>query len=220
MFRQSRLVHSLRLVQRVQLIRLKSWPPRRLGLVLAAAALAGALAGGGAVLAQSDDTQNAAVEPAAPVPASGGAIDQVRLVTENVQAVLTPPVANTFANVPGAATTMPIPPNTTRLIIAQFTAESACYGGPAGSSPWCSVRILIGGAEGNPVAGVDFAFDSSDSLDEGVPSWESHTVTRSLRVRNTTTAPINVSIVVQWANTTTTTSLRLDDWHLTVFRAV
>ena len=60
-------------------------------------------------------------------------------------------------------------------VLARFTAESACFGG----SGWCSARILVDGVEADPVAGTDFAFDSTDSNRETSSSWESHSMERA-----------------------------------------
>jgi hypothetical protein len=160
---------------------------------------------------------------AAPLLAAGGAIDRVGIVTETVANTYTPgganPAPNTFVTLPGAVITLDVPPGQSRLFVAQYTAESACYSAAGAGGNFCQVRILIGGVEGNPAAGADFAFNSNDNGTETAGSWESLTVTRSRRISNTTSAPLAVSIVVQRTTTSVATSLRLDDSHLTVLRA-
>ena len=94
-------------------------------------------------------------------------------------------------------------------ILVTFSAESACYNG----SGWCSVRILVDGVEADPVAGTDFAFDSTDGGRETAASWESHSVQRARVVTTTATH----SVVVQVAEVGTGVTARYDDWTLTSF---
>jgi hypothetical protein len=127
-----------------------------------------------------------------------------------------------WANLPGAVIWATVPPGSYRLFLATFSAESACYGGPAG---WCSVRIRIGDdydldldeEEGFPISGADFAFDSNDGGTAGFGTWESHSMQRYRRISNPdSAATLWVPITVQRRTTDTTTSLRLDDWTLSV----
>ncbi len=92
------------------------------------------------------------------------------------------------------------------FILATFSAESACSGG----SGWCSVRILIDGTEAEPVAGTDFAFDSTDANRETGASWESHSMQRTRTVSATGTH----SVVVQVAQVGAGITARYDDWTL------
>jgi len=62
-----------------------------------------------------------------------------------------------------------------------------------------------------PAAGLVFAFDSTNNGRDGIASWESHSVDRTLRV-----AAGSYQVIVQEAVTSTTTIFRLDDWTLTV----
>ena len=112
----------------------------------------------------------------------------------------------TFADLPGATATITVPAGRTATLVANFTAESACYG----ADNYCYVRILVDGVELAPVVEDDFAFDSSDSNTETSGSWESHAVQR---VATGLTAGAH-TITVQRA--VTGGSLRLDDWSLAV----
>ena len=132
----------------------------------------------------------------------------VKVVRETVASAT---AATAWVNVPGATATMTVPAFTTDLFVARFTAESVCYG----KSGWCPVRILLNGVEMDPAAGTDFAFDSSDAGTASPSSWESHAVERS-RPYTTSTAPITVTIQVQYMVTSPGMTVRLDDWHLTV----
>jgi len=72
---------------------------------------------------------------------------------------------------------------------------------------------LIGGSEGKPASGLDFAFDSvgTGPTDD---SLESHSMDRS-RVLGAGTWTVRV----QYAVSTAATTFRLDDWSLTVERS-
>jgi hypothetical protein len=116
-----------------------------------------------------------------------------------------------WVNVPGATAVFPIPANHKDLWNARFTAESVCTGGAG----WCSVRILLNGVEMDPVAGLDFAFDSTDGATEGAASWEARAMERS-KVFATGAAAGVVTVQVQYAVTNAALTFRLDDWHLAV----
>ncbi len=88
--------------------------------------------------------------------------------------------ATTFEAVPEASTTLIVPDGSTATFHLTFSSESTCDGVPAGvDAGWCSVRILVDGAEAAPVLGDQYAFDSSDSGTETEFSWESHAMQRA-----------------------------------------
>lgn len=144
--------------------------------------------------------------------ASGGSIQRVQIVRET-SATFSNAVA--FNNVPGAAVPVSVPAGSSRLIMARFSAESACSGG-AGAQ-YCSVRIVaVNVANGavtelSPQSGIDFAFDSTDSATETSASWESHSMDRSERLD---VGQYRVS--VQRAVTNAAVTFWLDDYSLTV----
>ena len=72
---------------------------------------------------------------------------------------------------------------------------------------------MIGDTELDPAVGNDFAFDSTDNATETESSWESHAIERSVVLGGGTHV-----VQVQWRTTNAATTLRLDDWHLTVER--
>jgi hypothetical protein len=116
-----------------------------------------------------------------------------------------------FVDLPGAATSITVDPcgrATCAVVLARFSAESACYGGFG----YCPVRILINGKEADPAVGFDFAFDSSNNGNDTVGSWESHAIERSRAYFSPGTYPVKV----QYATTSSATTLRLDDWTLVV----
>jgi len=144
--------------------------------------------------------------------ANGKAVKNVRVVRETSATTYTDDAS--WVNVPNASTVVTVPANKQSMIIARFSAESDCYDGPVGD--WCSVRILIGGVEGAPASGTDFAFDSVDGQDcaDGDGCWESHSMDRS---RFGPLGPGNYTVQVQ-VQIEGAATLRLDDWSLTVER--
>jgi hypothetical protein len=119
-----------------------------------------------------------------------------------------------FVDLPGASATISVPGPGNGLVLARFSAESACYLTTGTAGNWCSVQILLDGIAMDPASGIDFAFDSTDAGTETAASWESHSMDRSLVV-----GPGNHTVVVQWAVTSGTATFRLDDWSLTIERA-
>ena len=116
----------------------------------------------------------------------------------------------TFVDLPGARTALTLPPDVDRmLLLVRFSAESACSGG-AGAQ-YCPVRVIVDGMEALPAAGLDFAFDGTDSGTETASSWESHAMERTITV-----GPGAHTVQVQWAVTSAATTFRLDDWLLAV----
>jgi hypothetical protein len=144
--------------------------------------------------------------------ASGGSIERIAIARETT-ATNTNAVA--YNDVPGASVPVSVPAGSSRLIMARFSAESACNGG-AGAQ-YCSVRIVaVNVANGaitelSPQSGMDFAFDSTDLASETFASWESHSMDRSERLREG-----NYRIKVQRAVTNAAVTFRLDDYSLTV----
>jgi hypothetical protein len=132
---------------------------------------------------------------------SGGGIVRKDYRTENAPNTY----SGAFAPLPGAVIAIAVPGGATRLLTARFTAETRCTGA---ANTWCSARVmvkLVGGGvqEMQPVAGLDFAFDSvgSDGL-------EGHAMTRHLRV-----PAGQYNVYVERATTNAATTLRLDDWN-------
>ncbi|MBI5334939.1 MAG: hypothetical protein HZB72_10185 [Burkholderiales bacterium] len=127
-----------------------------------------------------------------------------------------------FADLPGASTTIFVPPLTTALVAVGFDAETRCNG-ENGTQDWCEARILINGDEGSPQAsthGPDtFALDSTNAGGDGTGSWESHGFSRHRCIRNPGSAPLTVRVQVQWKVTnfgTTPPEFWLDDSTLAV----
>jgi hypothetical protein len=138
---------------------------------------------------------------------SGGSITQVR-VARGANATTTN--STTYVNVPGASQKISVPNGQHALILARFSAESYCFGTSVAGN-YCSVRIMIGGSEGAPATGFDFAFDT---LGDANDWWESHSIDRSRVV-----GPGTWTVRVQYGVTDANTDFRLDDWSLTVERS-
>jgi hypothetical protein len=112
--------------------------------------------------------------------------------------------STTFVGVPGARLTM----RGKGLLIIRFSAESECTGGTSGN--WCSLEILVDGAQAKPASGSDFAFDTVDG-----GSWEGNAMERSIKVG----AGLH-TIQLMEVNTSGATDFRLDDWSFSVERAI
>jgi hypothetical protein len=119
--------------------------------------------------------------------------------------------STTFVDLPGASATVTVPSGQSSLVIASFTAETEYA--LTGGTGYCTVRILVGGIEGNPAAGNDFWFDAFGSTGTTDRS-EGHAMTRSRGPLGPGTYPVQVQVAVTAGNT----SFILDDWHLTVQR--
>jgi len=186
-----------------------------IGLALVAVAFTGG-AFGQRVLAQTGGSEYSTQALTAAV---GGPISYVRINRQDTAATTSSTSYVNLTSVPIA-----VPANATVLLMARFSAESACYNSPASAnSNWCSVRIIINTPAGAitelyPQAGTDFAFDSSDSGKEGSASWESHSMDRSIRLPAQPQG-MTYTVTVQWAIVGTGAIFRLDDWSFTVERA-
>ena len=123
-----------------------------------------------------------------------------------------------FIDLPGANVVVNVPANQSRLYDVPFFAESRCRW--PGSGGWCSVRIIAtnlttgASVELNPVAGMDYAFDSdmAGGLDD---FGEGHGMERSRRLAGGPNGT-NYRIRVQYAVSNANVVFTLDDWHLAV----
>jgi hypothetical protein len=133
---------------------------------------------------------------------SGGAIAAVA-VARGVDARDT--TSGTFVALPGARLTM----RGRGLLLIRFTAESNCSGG--GVDDYCSVEVLVDGVQAKPNSGLDYAFQTNNG-----GTWEGNAMDRSIKV-----GPGLHTIQLEYATTNGgSTDFRLDDWSLTVERAI
>jgi hypothetical protein len=157
---------------------------------------------------------------------SDGSISGAELV--RVQRRSTPAVRSSTSYSTLGTVFVPLPAFSHRFLVIRFSGESACYATtPNETNPqWCRVRVLVNGVETSPLeTGVHtFAFDSTDGgttfgaphddVSEGPSSWESHSIDRTICVQNSTDAPANAEVKLQWAVTSTNVEFWLDDWSL------
>lgn len=141
----------------------------------------------------------AGVATAAVTTKSGTSVTRVSVLTQGTAAVYTGAAWVTIGTTSLYATAG-------SFVVATFTAESACYGG----SGWCSVRVLVDGGEAEPVAGTDFAFNSTDNGTESASSWESHSVQRTRSVAVSAYHAVAVQVTQVGAGV----AHRVDDWAL------
>jgi hypothetical protein len=125
---------------------------------------------------------------------------QINQVSQTRSADADTTTSHAFLNLPGGSQL--IRAGTSGIVLARFSGESACRG----SGGWCSVRLLIDGQEMAPVAGTDFAFDSPTAN-----GFSAHSMERSAVVQSGTH-----TVQIQYAALGAATSLRLDDWTLTL----
>ena len=76
--------------------------------------------------------------------------------------------STSWADVPGATTTITVPASTKAVVDARFSATSICTGTPVILDASCFVRVLIGGVEGQPNGVNTSVFDSTRSVDPTV----------------------------------------------------
>jgi hypothetical protein len=105
------------------------------------------------------------------------------------------------------STTIDVPTGNTATIVAEFSAETACYGGTG----YCAARIRIDGNEMNPNVGDDFHLDSTDNNTETSSSLEGHAMTRY----STNIGAGSHTVVVQYA-TVGSATFRVDDYALSI----
>jgi hypothetical protein len=123
--------------------------------------------------------------------------------------------AASWQNVDGAKVTVKVPSGQEALVTARFSAASTCVGSSGKGGPWCSVRIMIGGAQGHPQSAEFFEFDSSNAGTEGNFSWEAHAMERFR-----TLGPGEHVVQVQAIPMNGATSFTLEDWALVVQRSL
>jgi hypothetical protein len=173
---------------------------RRMGVVVAALVVTGALAATASGVLTAD---------------AGGAQIRVDKRTNN-----TPSTTNstTFVDLPGANAVVSVPANQSRLYDVPFFAESRCAG--PGGGGWCSMRIIAtnvasgASVELRPQSGLDYAFDS-DMAGASDDLWEGHALERSARLSGGPNGA-TYRIRVQYAVTNGAINFTLDDWHLAV----
>jgi len=164
-----------------------------------------------------------------PLPAS-----QTKLVAREGRGVQvirqhTPSKTNSTVFTPLMTGSVPLDPFEEALVIFTLSGESACFATSRDYTKpgWCRVRILVNGIQAEPRDDGPHtaAFDSTDAShalvphddqSEGPDSYESHSIQRSICVRNGQQVPVNAGFRVQWATTANEIDFWMDDIHLTV----
>jgi hypothetical protein len=152
----------------------------------------------------------AAATALAAVSGSAGSITAVRVVSDNG---LQETSSRTFVDIPGAATTITVPPGQRGLIVARFSAASQC-GSLNPDDDGCFVRILVGGVEAQPSSAGAFDMAACCPNSSNGDAFESHQIERSLDAL----APGSYPVRVQW-QADAENQFMLWGWHLTVERA-
>jgi hypothetical protein len=122
-----------------------------------------------------------------------------------------------FVPIPGASIEVLVQPGRTDLIMARYSAESACTGPDPEGEGYCSIQIVARNnatgviTELEPASGPNMAFDSTDGGTESIASWESHSMDRSLNLGEG-----SYTITAQQRVTNSDMTFRLDDWSFTV----
>lgn len=170
--------------------------------MLASAAMLGGVVGGVAIASHSSTH----------VLYSGKTQVSEYIATESQPSVYSSP---SWQAVSGSSRTVSVPSGSTRLLVANFTAESVCDGT---SGNWCSVRIVARKSGSTTkyefyprVVGPDyFGFDSPDG-GGSMTDWESHAISRA-RSFPSGTWYVSVEASVVGSGT----SLRLANWFFSV----
>lgn len=165
---------------------MKLFQRRRLGAIAVAATSAVVLAAGGAIAATSSFT--------------GGAVTRTAILTQDSASTHSGTTATTLG-------TVSINVDAGATVLVTFSAESAC----TGVTGYCTARILFDGSEASPVAGNDFAFDSTNNGTETATSWEAHSMQRVATALMAGTYTVEVEVRQSAAGVTA----RYDDWTLT-----
>jgi len=153
---------------------------RKFAAFAACAAVAAGIGVGGS-LAIAGSTSGQPLTPNSPsLIANGHGIDAVAVSESGNNSTVGSTTTQTL--LPGMQVRITVPTGHTAILIARFSAESACYGGDTAQPDWCIATIKVGNVEMRPQTGGDFAFDSTDNGSESAASWESHAMERWLQV--------------------------------------
>ncbi|SRR6266705_4634120 len=85
-----------------------------------------------------------------PTTIEGGNVTSVIIVRQRAEQVM--PAHDDWVDVSGATADVTVQDGTTALVLVRFSSGSSCLG-PSAASPACLVRVLVDGAEAEPVLG-------------------------------------------------------------------
>ncbi len=139
----------------------------------------------------------------------GGAADHIVMV-RSLAAFKTN--GGTWKTLPGATTHITVAPGHSAIVLARFTGGFFCAADDGSPTGICSVRILIGSAEGQPATGTDLAV--AGVIAGQAPGALTAAVDRSRGPLSAGTYPV----VVRIRTSSPLIGLEFDSWHLTVER--
>jgi hypothetical protein len=144
--------------------------------------------------------------------ANSGAVTAMAVVRSSNNATLEN--QTDFVDLPGARATITIPSGQKAVIVARFSAPSACDAAQPNYVGQCFVRILIGSVAGAPSDKQAFDTDQNGGGNDG---FEAHGIERS-RTGLGGLGPGTYTVQVQWA-TDINVRFTISQWHLTVERS-
>ena len=122
--------------------------------------------------------------------------------------------SESYTALDGATLNLTVPSGETDKLLVMFSAESACYGGTAGTR--CRVRVLVDNAEISPAATSDANFDNN-GVSGGIHTSNNQGQRSIVRVSGNLSAGTH-TVKVEYSVTNNATTFRLDDWALAVQR--
>ena len=140
---------------------------------------------------------------------TGGSIEQVRMVRSSVPFKTN---GGTWRSIPGASTTVTVAAGHHADVLARFSGGFSCSADDGSPNGTCSVRILIGKAEGEPATGTSLAIGS---VQGGATAGS---LTASVERSRGPLGPGSYKVVVQQRTGSLLIGVEFDSWHLTVKR--
>jgi hypothetical protein len=140
---------------------------------------------------------------------SGKRIERVKIV-RNMEPHGTS--STSWVDIPGASTTISVPPRTRAIILVRFSGASECFNQNV-EGAGCRVRVRVGQRVAPPFNGFTNDFDSTHFSTSATDFIEAHAIERSRPVR-----PGTYTVKMQWSVSAPSTSFTLYGWHLTVER--
>jgi hypothetical protein len=133
--------------------------------------------------------------------------------------------STSYSNLSGATVTVNVPSGETDKIVADFSGESACYGGTTLQK--CLLKITVDGTELSPAAGADANFDNNDlgvkydkvaTLNNFNAKTSGDQAQQAIFRYSGNLSSGSHTVQVQFATTSSGTAFQLDDWALIVDR--
>lgn len=114
-----------------------------------------------------------------PSTVSGKGVEAVKVVrNEGTIKMTDDSTGGDWVTLPGAKTSITVPDGQQAILLARFSASSACWGGVSDNANACYIRILVNGAEAAPVSS-GWPFDSTEGATDQNYYFESHSLERA-----------------------------------------